>query len=198
MVVLSTFVVTIGLIEDNVTVVVGAMVIAPLLGPNIAFAFAASLGDTRLMGKALRSALAGFGVALAIACLIGPIWPVNLESREVLARTDVGLDSVVLALVSGAAAVLSLTTGVSTALVGVMVAVVLLPPTAALGMLLGGGQVGRHSPRATSTVWWRGSGAPTEGSAPYRGSRFASAVPVSEDSGGSGLGHRLVRSQSGQ
>jgi uncharacterized hydrophobic protein (TIGR00341 family) len=142
MVVLSTFVVTIGLIEDNVTVVVGAMVIAPLLGPNIAFAFATSLGDTGLMGKALRTALAGLGLALAVAYLIGLIWPVNLESREILARTDVGLDSVALALVSGAAAVVSLTTGVSTALVGVMVAVALLPPTATLGMLLGSGQVG--------------------------------------------------------
>ena len=36
---LSTIVVAIGLLHDNVAVVIGAMVIAPLLGPNIAFAF---------------------------------------------------------------------------------------------------------------------------------------------------------------
>ncbi len=47
-----------------------------------------------------------------------------------------------LALVSGAAAVMSLTTGVSSALVGVMVAVALLPPAATLGMLLGSAQPG--------------------------------------------------------
>jgi uncharacterized membrane protein len=57
-----------------------------------------------------------------------------------MARTDVGLGSVALALASGAAAVLSITTGLSSVLVGVMVAVALLPPTAALGLMLGAGQ----------------------------------------------------------
>ncbi|HEU5339450.1 MAG TPA: DUF389 domain-containing protein, partial [Sulfuricaulis sp.] len=54
--------------------------------------------------------------------------------------TDVGLDSVALALASGAAAALSLTTGLSSVLVGVMVAVALLPPAATFGLMLGSGQ----------------------------------------------------------
>jgi len=136
---LSTIVAAIGLAEDNVAVVVGAMVIAPLLGPNIALAFGTSLGDRQLMGKALVTNFAGLLLALVMSLVIGFIWPVDLESREILARTDVGMDGVVLALVSGAAAVLSLTTGLSATLVGVMVAVALLPPTAALGLLLGSG-----------------------------------------------------------
>jgi len=51
-----------------------------------------------------------------------------------MAQTAVGLDSVVLALASGAAAVLLLTTGLPTVLVGAMVAVALLPHTATLGL----------------------------------------------------------------
>lgn len=137
---LSTIVAAIGLIEDNVAVVVGAMVIAPLLGPNIALAFAAALGDSPLMWKSLKTNLAGLLLAGGMSFVIGILWPVNLESREILARTDVGLDGIVLALASGAAAVLSLATGLPTALVGVMVAVALLPPTAVLGMTLGTGQ----------------------------------------------------------
>ena len=140
--ILSTIVAAIGLIEDNVAVVVGAMVIAPLLGPNIAFAFAASLGDRELMWQALKTNLAGIGLALLLTLSVGLIWPVNLDSNEILARTDVGMDGVALALASGAAAVLSITTGLSTTLVGVMVAVALLPPTATLGMMLGSGQLG--------------------------------------------------------
>jgi uncharacterized membrane protein len=61
-------------------------------------------------------------------------------SAEILSRTYVGLDDVVLALASGAAAALSLTSGVASALVGVMVAVALLPPTATLGMMLASSQ----------------------------------------------------------
>jgi uncharacterized hydrophobic protein (TIGR00341 family) len=140
LVVLSTVVAAIGLIEDNVAVVIGAMVIAPLLGPNLALALAAALGDLDLMTNALRATLAGVALAIAVSLAIGHVWPQSLDSGELMARTDVGYDSVALALASGAAAVLSLTTGVSSVLVGVMVAVALLPPTAAVGLLLGAGQ----------------------------------------------------------
>lgn len=141
LVILSTIVAAIGLAEDNVAVVIGAMVIAPLLGPNIAFAFATSLGDRSLAGQAVTTNAVGLGLSLLLTIGIGLIWQVNLDSAEVMARTDVGLASVALALASGAAAVLSLTTGLSSALVGVMVAVALLPPTAVLGMLLGAGRL---------------------------------------------------------
>jgi uncharacterized hydrophobic protein (TIGR00341 family) len=145
---LSTVVAAIGLIEDNVAVVVGAMVIAPLLGPNIALAFGTSLGDGRLAWQALRTGLTGLGVAFALSLGIGVAWPLDIASGEILARTDVGLDGVALALASGAAAVLSLTTGLSSTLVGVMVAVALLPPTATFGMLLGAG----HTEMATGAA----------------------------------------------
>ncbi|MDT8388135.1 MAG: TIGR00341 family protein [Thiogranum sp.] len=134
---LSTIVASIGLLEDNVAVVVGAMVIAPLLGPNIALAFATSLGDRDLVWASLKTNLAGLGMALGIAIIIGAVLHVEPHGQEILTRTGIGPAGVVLALASGAAAVISLTTGVSTALVGVMVAVALLPPTATLGLMLG-------------------------------------------------------------
>ena len=137
---LSTVVVAIGLLEDNVAVVIGAMVIAPLLGPNIALALGAALGDMPLMWKATKTAIVGVTLALALSISLGLVYPLNLNSHELMARTDVGLDSVVLALASGAAAVVSLTTGLASVLVGVMVAVALLPPTATLGLMIGAGQ----------------------------------------------------------
>ncbi len=139
---LSTFVAAIGLLEDNVAVVIGAMLIAPLLGPNIALALATALGDAKLMWQSLKTNLAGLGLAFALSLLIGLLWSPNIESQELLARTVVGFDSIALALASGAAAVLSLTTGLSSVLVGVMVAVALLPPTATFGLMLGSGQLG--------------------------------------------------------
>ncbi|HQU14541.1 MAG: TIGR00341 family protein [Chromatiales bacterium 21-64-14] len=141
LVVLSTVVAAVGLVKDNVAAVVGAMVIAPLLGPNLALALGTALGDSELMWRALRTNLAGLSLALVCAIAMGWLWPVDLHSHELISRTVVGMDGVVLALASGAAAVLSLTTGLPTVLVGVMVAVALLPPTATLGLLLGGGQV---------------------------------------------------------
>ena len=141
LVVLSTLVAAIGLIEDNVAVIVGAMVIAPLLGPNLALSLGTVLGDRRLISEALVSGVAGLGIALAISVAIGAVWPADVASREVLARTHLALDGMTLALAAGAAGVLSLTTGLPAVLVGVMVAVALLPPTVVLGMTLGQGQM---------------------------------------------------------
>jgi len=134
---LSTVVAAIGLIENNVAVVVGAMVIAPLLGPNLALSLGTALGDIALMQKSVKTLLAGLLLAVLLSILIGSFWPITLTSPELLSRTQVGLDSVALALASGAAAALSLTTGLPSVLVGVMVAVALLPPAATLGITLG-------------------------------------------------------------
>lgn len=137
--ILSSIVVAIGLIEDNVAVVIGAMVIAPLLGPNLALALGSALGDRQLMGRALWTNLVGVSIAFAMCFLLGLVWTGELNSAELIARTNVGLDGILLALASGLAAALSLTTGLSSVLVGVMVAVALLPPAATAGIMLGAG-----------------------------------------------------------
>lgn len=140
-VVLSTIVAAFGMIADNVAVVVGAMVIAPLLGPNLAFSVGVALADNRLMGRAITTNAVGVLLAFALGTAIGIALPGRADSAELLSRTDVGFDGIAIALASGAAAALSLVTGISSALVGVMVAVALLPPTTAIGIFLGAGQM---------------------------------------------------------
>jgi len=136
---LSTIVAAIGLISNNVAVIIGAMVIAPLLGPNLSLSLAITLGKTKAIYNALKALFAGIGFALLLSYAIGALYPKLELTSELLSRTVVGVDSLVLALASGAAAALSITTGVSSVLVGVMVAVALLPPTVALGISLGVG-----------------------------------------------------------
>ncbi len=142
LVILSSVVAAIGLITNNVAVVIGAMVIAPLLGPNLALSLGTALGDLSLIRKSVQTLVAGMLLAVAVPAGLGMFWPADMGSHELMLRTEVGLDSAVLALASGAAAALSLTTGLSSMLVGVMVAVALLPPAAALGLMLGYGDTG--------------------------------------------------------
>ena len=127
MVVLSTIVAAVGLMRDNIAVLIGAMVIAPLLTPNVALALATTLGDFALMRKALKTNLAGLGTALVLAILVGALVP-HADSQEILSRTATGLADIILALAAGAAGALAFTTGVPATLVGVMVAVALMPP----------------------------------------------------------------------
>lgn len=134
---LSTVVAAIGLNSDGVAAVIGAMVIAPLLGPILGFALGAGLGKMSLIRQSGVTLAGGLGVALLVAFLISFALPLNLESDELMSRTQVRLDSVALALAAGGAAALSMAQGKSAVLVGVMVAAALLPPGAAFGLFIG-------------------------------------------------------------
>lgn len=140
--ILSSLVAGIGLIQSDVAVIIGAMVIAPLLGPNLALAFGAALGDRALILRSIQTNIVGLGLTLTISIIAGLFIPFETVqgSAEMMSRTNVGFASILLALASGAAAVLSLTAGVSSALVGVMVAVALMPPAVTLGVMLGNSQ----------------------------------------------------------
>jgi len=138
--VLSAVVAAIGLNEDSVAVVIAAMVIAPLLGPILGFSLGSALGSTDLMRKSAATALTGLSIGFATVFVLALLFPVNLDSGELIARTIISPEIVALALASGAAAALSMTGGLSSTLVGVMVAVALLPPSAASAMYLGEGE----------------------------------------------------------
>ncbi len=139
MVILSSIVAAIGVLRDNVAVIIGAMVIAPLLGPNVSFSLATILGDAKLARSALKANFVGIFTAIVISFALGAVLPVNPETPEIASRTVVGLGEVALALASGSAGALAFTTGVSATLIGVMVAVALLPPLVTFGLLMGSG-----------------------------------------------------------
>ena len=67
LVILSAFVAAIGLLRANVAIIIGAMVIAPLLGPNMGMAPAATLGDSALAKRSLKTNSNGMAVAVTIA-----------------------------------------------------------------------------------------------------------------------------------
>jgi uncharacterized hydrophobic protein (TIGR00341 family) len=139
MVILASCVAAIGLLRDNVAIIIGAMVLAPLLGPNMGMAFAATLGDAKLAQKSLITNISGSALALLIAVGIGWFATVDVNNPEIVSRLQVSYADIVLASASGAAGALSFTAGVSASLIGVMVAVALLPPLMVFGLLLGGG-----------------------------------------------------------
>ncbi|MBN2565813.1 MAG: TIGR00341 family protein [Candidatus Eisenbacteria bacterium] len=138
---LSAVVASLGLLKDNVAVIIGAMVIAPLYGPNASLAVGTSLGDTQLLARSLKALGLGLLVALGLSALTGAVLPVNAATPSIATRTVVGYTDVVLALAAGAAGALAFTAGRIRALTGVVVAVALLPPIVAFGLLLGSGQV---------------------------------------------------------
>ena len=139
MVVIACVVAAIGLIRDDIAIIIAAMVIAPLLGPNMALALATTLADKDLAKEASKMGAIGVVLALVISFVIGYFVKVDPGVPAIAARTSLGLSDLVLALSSGIAGALALTAGASSTLIGVMVAVALMPPLVTTGMLWGAG-----------------------------------------------------------
>lgn len=137
---LSTIVAGIGLIHNNIPVVIGAMVIAPFLSANMLLSLAITLGDMKLATKAIVVMACGLGVSLIVSVLIGLFIPFNYGVDEIMSRTKIHITDIVLALAAGSAGALAFTSGLSASIVGVMVAVSLLPPLVIAGLFLGNGE----------------------------------------------------------
>lgn len=135
MVVLAAIVATIGMARDNVAIIIGAMVLAPLLGPNMALALGTTLADWSLAKRAIICNSLGVVLSLFVAALLGLVLEWDPSNVEIASRTAPELSDVLLALAAGAAGAIAFTSGVPSSIIGVMVAVALLPPTAAVGML---------------------------------------------------------------
>ena len=140
MIILSSIVAGAGLIGNSPAVIIGSMVIAPLLGPNVALAFSISVGDVDLFKESIKHFLLGVLIALSLGIVQGLVIPFPENTGELLSRTNIGFLDLLLAFCSGIAGVLSLVVGANTTLVGVMIAVALMPPLVSFGILLGRGE----------------------------------------------------------
>jgi len=134
---IACIVAAIGLLKNDVAVIIGSMVIAPLLGPNMALSLATTLADLKLARRAIVTSSEGFFLVLGISILMGGFMKVDIDMPQIALRSNVSHYYIVLALVTGIAGAYSITKGVAEAMVGVMVAVAILPPLVAAGLLFG-------------------------------------------------------------
>ncbi|MBS3781867.1 MAG: TIGR00341 family protein [Candidatus Thermoplasmatota archaeon] len=134
---LAAVVASIGILNNDVAVIVGAMVIAPMLGPNVGLSLATTLADSKLAKRAAKTAMVEITLSFLIAVLLGILLNVDPSIRAINLRAEVGLLHVVLALAAGSAGTLAYTRGLSSAVIGVMVSLALVPAIATSGLLMG-------------------------------------------------------------
>ncbi|MEO8122828.1 MAG: TIGR00341 family protein [Burkholderiales bacterium] len=138
----SAIIAALGMRSGQTAVVIGAMVIAPLLGPTMGMALAATVGNWQLGRRALATLSIGVVVVLVLTVILGHLIVIDVNVPELHNRALLQPSDIALALASGAAGVLAFSQGASLALVGVMIAVALVPPLAAAGMFIGSGHGG--------------------------------------------------------
>lgn len=140
---LSTLIAALGLVRNSTSVVIGAMLVAPLMSPLLGIGFALVQGNVLLVRSALRSVVLGFAVGLLIGVGVGLALPgIDLTGNEIASRGHPNLVDMVVALASGIAGAYAIgRPNLVGALPGVAIAAALVPPIATSGIALAGGNV---------------------------------------------------------
>lgn len=137
LVLLSTAIASYGLLANSTAVVIGAMLIAPLMGPIYGIALGLLREDRRLFFAAVLSEAIGIVLAVGLALIIGSL-PLRPDfGSEILVRTKPNLYDLVVAIVAGVAGAYARSSErISPTLPGVAIATALVPPLAVCGLCL--------------------------------------------------------------
>jgi uncharacterized hydrophobic protein (TIGR00341 family) len=130
----SAVVATLGLITDNIAVVVGAMIIAPAFGPISSIAIGVVVNRIDLLRDGIKTEMLGVGVAVTTAAIMGVMIPGIEVTPSLQLRMLPGIYDLLIGLAVGAAGGYVLVSGRNANIVGVMVAAALLPVMAAIGL----------------------------------------------------------------
>jgi uncharacterized hydrophobic protein (TIGR00271 family) len=140
--ILAATIASYGLFANSPAVVIGAMIIAMLLGPITGISLALVDSDQKSLLKGFVTLISGAFVVIATGLAIGLIHTDLPLTDEILARTSPNLADLVIALAGGAAgAYATVSPRLSVAFVGVAIATALVPPLCAANILFARGEI---------------------------------------------------------
>jgi uncharacterized hydrophobic protein (TIGR00271 family) len=135
---LSAIIATAGLIQGSTAIIIGAMIVAPLMTPILAFSLGVIWGDLGLIRNSAVSILRGTVFSILISAAIAFLTPIAGYSAEIVARTRPDLFDVIVAIASGTVGAYGYANRkVSSTLVGIAIAVALMPPLCTIGIGMG-------------------------------------------------------------
>jgi uncharacterized hydrophobic protein (TIGR00271 family) len=142
---MATVIATYGVLSDSTATVIGAMIVAPLMGPIMATTAAVVMGALDRAVRSLALVLVGVAtvvVASFVLSLVVPDVTISFTSNgEITSRINPGLYALLTALGSGVAgAFITSRSELSDSIGGVAIAISLVPPLCVVGISLQQGQ----------------------------------------------------------
>ncbi len=138
--ILSTMIATFGLFINSSSVVIGAMLLAPLMQPIVSLSMGVLRQDTTLQINGVKTIFWGVFTVLFTAAIIALFTPMERLTSEMAGRLSPTILDLFVAIVSGiAAAYVKSNEKILSSLAGVAIAVALVPPIAVAGIGLGWG-----------------------------------------------------------
>ena len=139
--ILSAIIASYGLVTNSAAVVIGAMLVAMMLGPITGIALAIIDHRAPLLRKSLFTVIAGISLVVLVGFLVGWLHKEQPLTAEILSRTQPTSMDLMIALAGGTAGAYAMVSPhLSVAVVGVAVATALVPPLAASGILFANGE----------------------------------------------------------
>ena len=140
--ILSGAIATLGLALNSSAVVIGAMLVAPLLGPIMGLSLSLAVGDSRLALQCSAIVGGSLVVVVAVAAGLTALLPFHVLTLEISSRihpTTLDLGVAICSGLVGALVTIARGRRLSAAIPGVAVAVALIPPLAVAGFGIAAG-----------------------------------------------------------
>jgi uncharacterized hydrophobic protein (TIGR00271 family) len=140
----SIFIACIGLNTDSTAVVIGAMLIAPLMGPVLGIGIGLAINDLDMIKSATQNFIVMVLLSAVTATIFFLFFPLQQESSELLARTRPDIRDVFIAFFGGAALAIARTKKgtIGYVIFGVAIATALMPPLCTIGYGIAAGNIG--------------------------------------------------------
>lgn len=132
---LSAVIATLGLLANSAATIIGAMIVAPLMGPIIAIAYAMVAGNRRLLKRASLTLITGIALTIVTSIILCQLIGLTSLGSEIMARVRPNLIDLGVAVAAGAAGAFAKSRrSVADTLPGVAIAVALVPPLSVVGI----------------------------------------------------------------
>ena len=137
LVILSTLIVALGLLADNVILVIGGMLVTPLLSPILVVALGIVINDHKVIMRSIRILLTSFIFAFFVSLILGFFSSVELREISLIKIMQPSLFAFFIAVVAGLAASYTWAKpGLNETLPGIAITVTLIPPLTAIGLAI--------------------------------------------------------------
>ena len=133
--IISTVIATVGLIENSAATVIGAMIIAPLMDPIVSLAFGLSTHNIKLIRQSLILITLGASIVVFTSGLIYQLLDINFIDSQILSRTSPNLIDLSVAIAAGIVGAFAQSRSrLASSMAGVAIAVALVPPLCVTGI----------------------------------------------------------------
>lgn len=133
LILISASISLLGLLMPSVAVLIGAMLLSPLMMPIIGLGFGIATLDFREIRRAATALGLGAAIAVTLSVILVSISPVQTITSEIAGRTQPTLFDLLVALLSAIAGAYALIRGRGGTVVGVAIAIALMPPLVVVG-----------------------------------------------------------------